>query len=228
MTDTTTDPTSSDEPPIIVVPRWLTGRRLELVAVIVMSLTAVLTAWSGFQSAQWSAIQAGSYGEAAGEHTESVRASNEASQNNAVDLAVFIAWLDAQANDDLETADFIYQRFPDRLKVASDAWLALDPFENPDAPGSPFDMEEYVVPAAERAAEMEQAAEEHTVAAQHATERANEFVLMTVLFATVLFFASISGKLTSNHNRAAILAVALIGLVAGILILLTYPSAPGS
>jgi hypothetical protein len=86
-------------------------------------------------------------------------------------------------------------------------------------------MEEYVAPAAERPPSWSWPPRT-TVAAQHATERASEFVLMTVLFATVLLFASISGRLTSNHNRAAILALALIGLIAGTLIRLTYPSAP--
>jgi hypothetical protein len=75
------------------------------------------------------------------------------------------------------------------------AWLAEEPFDNPDAPTSPFVMEAYVVPAAHIADELAQTAEEHTMTAQQATERANAYVLTTVLFATVLFFASISSKL---------------------------------
>ena len=64
------------------------------------------------------------------------------------------------------------------------------------------------------------------MSAQHATERANEYVLTTVLFATVLFFASISSKLHGVVNRWAILSIALIGLLAGGLIVLAFPRAP--
>jgi hypothetical protein len=51
-------------------------------------------------------------------------------------------------------------------------------------------------------------------------------VLTTVLFATVLFFASISSKLSGVGNQWAILSVAIIGLVAGLVILLTFPRPP--
>ena len=200
-------------------------RNFELLSVIVMSLTAILTAWSGFQSAQWAAEQANSYGNAADAQTESVRTSNEARQATSVDLAVFLAWLDAQTSNDLATADFIYGGFPERLRVATDAWLAEEPFENPEAPVSPFVMEEYVVPAAEISEDLALVAEEHTMAAQQATEWASDYVLTTVLFATVLFFASISSKLNGDANRWVMLSLAVIGLIVGVVVLLALPRA---
>jgi len=219
---------ATDDPILDQLPhttrRWL-NRNFELISVIVMSITAILTAWSGFQGARWTAIQTDRYAEATDAQAESVRASNTAEEAVSIDLVVFMAWLDERTDDDLDAAEFIYERFPERLRVAADAWLALDPFENPDAPPSPFAMEEYVIPAAVQAEELALSAEEHTVSAQEATERANEYVLTTVLFATVLFFASISSKLTGAANRWAILALSLIGLIAGAVILLAFPSA---
>ena len=145
---------------------------------------------------------------------------------NSIDLAVFIAWLEATTDGEDETAEFIYEGMPERLRLATDAWLAEDPFENPDAPTSPFVMEAYVVPSAQIAEDLAETAEEHTLTAQQATERANEYVLTTVLFATVLFFASISSKLNGVANRWAILSIAIIGLLAGAMILLAFPRAP--
>lgn len=205
--------------------RWLSAN-FELISVIVMSVTAIATAWSGFQSSQWSAVQATSYGDAANDQTESVRVSNEARQATSIDLAVFIAWLEATTDGDEETAEFIYEGMPERLQIATDAWLVEDPFDNPDAPTSPFVMEAYVVPAAQIADDLALSAEEHTLTAQEATERANDYVLTTVLFATVLFFASISSKLRGVANRWAILSIAMIGLLAGGMILLAFPRAP--
>jgi hypothetical protein len=207
------------------VRRWL-NRNFELLSVVVMSLTAILTAWSSFQSAQWLAVQTEAYGDAANDQTESVRASNEARQATSIDLAVFLSWLDARTSDDFATADFIYGGFPDRLRVATDAWLEQNPFENPDAPTSPFIMEEYVVPAAEIAEVLAQSAEDYTVAAQEATERASDYILTTVLFATVLFFASIGTKLVGAVSRWGMFGLALVGLVLGVVIMIAVPDAP--
>jgi hypothetical protein len=212
-----------DEATARSIRRWL-NTNFELVSIVVMSLTAILTAWSGFQGATWTAIQTERYADATNDHTESVRASNAAEEATSIDLSVFIAWLDETTDGDDAAAEFIYERFPDRLRVATDAWLALDPFEDPDAPPSPFVMEEYVVPPSVRAEELSVSAEEHTIAAQEATERANEYVLMTVLFATVLFFASVASKLTGVGNRWALLSLAIIGLIGGSMVLLATPS----
>jgi type II secretory pathway pseudopilin PulG len=198
----------------------------ELLSVVVMSMTAILTAWSGFQSARWSAEQANNYGSAADAQTESVRTSNEARQATSIDLAVFIAWLEATTDGEEDTAQFIYDGMPERLRVATDAWLAEDPFENPDAPTSPFVMESYVVPAAEVSEELAQTAEQHTIAAREATELASDYVLTTVLFATVLFFASISSKLNGDANKWVMLSLSAIGLIVGVVVLLSLPRAP--
>jgi type II secretory pathway pseudopilin PulG len=201
-------------------------KNLELLSVVVMSMTAILTAWSGFQSARWSAEQANNYGSAADAQTESVRTSNEARQATSIDLAVFIAWLEATTDGEEDTAQFIYDGMPERLRVATDAWLAEDPFENPDAPTSPFVMESYVVPAAEVSEELAQTAEQHTIAAREATELASDYVLTTVLFATVLFFASISSKLNGDANKWVMLSLSAIGLIVGVVVLLSLPRAP--
>jgi hypothetical protein len=138
---------------------------------------------------------------------------------------VFIAWIERRIDDDLEAAEFIYEGFPDRLSIATDAWLAEDPFDDPEAPTTPFVMPEYVVPAAEEADALALSAEEHTLVAQEAAENANAYVLMTVLLAIVLFFASVSTKLTGLVNRWAMLIMSIVGLLAGAVILLTFPRA---
>ncbi len=87
-------------------------------------------------------------------------------------------------------------------------------------------MEEYVVLAALASQELAEAAEAQTIAAREATEWASDYVVTTVLFATVLFFASISTKLTGEANQWVMFSVAVIGLVAGVVVLLALPRAP--
>ena len=196
---------------------------LELVTVFVMSLMVVLTAWTGFQSTHWSSVQSERYSHATAARTESVRASNTAGQQIALDVAVFIAWTEAYAEGDARRAEFVYERFPDRLRPAADAWVALDPLDNPDAPATPFEMDEYVVPAVQEADERLLEADEHLDDASAAANRTSSYVATTVVFAAVLFFAGMSTKLTSRRNRMVVMVLAAIGTVAGIARLVTLP-----
>lgn len=198
-------------------------RVLELVTVFVMSLMVVLTAWTGFQSTQWSSVQSEHYSRASAARTESARASATAGQQTTLDVAVFIAWTEAVADGDERRADFVYERFPDRLRVATDAWVDLAPLDDPDAPGTPFELDDYVVAAADEAAEWVLDADEHLDAASAAGSNTGHYVATTVVFATVLFFAGMSVKLVSRRNRLAVLTLAGIGTVAGIAMLLTLP-----
>lgn len=86
-------------------------------------------------------------------------------------------------------------------------------------------MDEYVVPALQSSEELALAAEDHTVAAQEATEWASDYVLTTVLFATVLFFASISSKLNGEVNKWVMLSLSAVGLFVGVGVLLALPRA---
>lgn len=196
---------------------------LELVTVFVMSLMVVLTAWTGFQSTHWSSVQSERYSQATASRTESVRASNTAGQQIALDVAVFIAWTEAYAEGDARRAEFVYERFPDRLRPAADAWVALDPLDNPDAPATPFEMDEYVVPAVQEADERLLEADQHLDDASAAANRTSSYVATTVVFAAVLFFAGMSTKLTSRRNRMVVMVLAAIGTVAGIARLVTLP-----
>jgi len=196
---------------------------LELVTVFVMSLMVVLTAWTGFQSTHWSSVQSERYSQATASRTESVRASNTAGQQIALDVAVFIAWTEAYAEGDTRRAEFVYERFPDRLRPAADAWVALDPLDNPDAPATPFEMDEYVVPAVQEADERLLEADQHLDDASAAANRTSSYVATTVVFAAVLFFAGMSTKLTSRRNRVVVMVLAAIGTMAGIARLVTLP-----
>ncbi len=197
--------------------------RIELFAVILMSLTAILTAWSGFQSAKWSGVQAIAFSEAAALRTESVRSSNLAVQLASVDVAFFSNYIDAsaQGNDDL--AQFYRERFPDRLEAATQVWVQADPIENPDAAPTPFALPEYQLDEAVDAAELEVEATQRASDARAANQRSDNYVLMTVLFAAVLFFAALSGRLTSRRASMIALSAATAGFLVCATVVVTFP-----
>lgn len=202
------------------------GRRsqiIELISVAVMSATVILTAWSGFQSAKWGGVMSTSFSEAGANRTESVRWSTIAGQQATLDVALFTAWAEAIAADDIDLATFLRDRFPDQLAVATTAWMAMDPLESPDAPATPFDLPDYMLEAVNQATAFEDAADASSDAARTANQRSDNYVVMSVLFAAVLFFGALSTKLTSDRGQVALLALAVVVLLAGMIVLSTFP-----
>ena len=196
---------------------------MEICVVALMSMSAILTAWTGFQSAKWSGVQATSFSEAGALRTESVRASNIAGQQVAVDVGLFSSWVDAYASDETTLAEFYRDRFTPALDAATSAWEALEPLQSADAPPSPFSMDEYVLPKVVEANELELAAEASAATAREANQRSDNYVIMSVLLASVLFFAALSSKLTSARNRRVMFGLAAIGFCACALTVLTMP-----
>lgn len=59
--------------------------------------------------------------------------------------------------------------------------------------------------------------------ARAANQRGDNYVLATVLFASVLFFAGISSKFDRNRERTALLVMGAVLLLVGIGVLATFP-----
>ncbi|MCB0042404.1 MAG: hypothetical protein KDE23_22110, partial [Caldilinea sp.] len=121
----------------------ITDRRIEIYTSIVLAITSLLTAWCAYQASAWSSNQATAAQAAGRLRTEATVASTRAGQMSIVDVMTFTNWLNATSAQDTELADFYRARFTNAFLPAFEAWLATKPLENPDAPKSPFAMEEY-------------------------------------------------------------------------------------
>jgi hypothetical protein len=166
----------------------------ELIATFLLALGAVATAWSSFQATRWHGEQAKATTRTNAIRIDAARAAGLAEAETEIDVATFIQWVDAQANDDAQLADFYRQRFRDEFTPAFDAWFATNPFDNPDAPLTPFAMPEYRVQARAEVDRLDAEAEEATHEVRVDLQRASNYVLSVVLFAVVLFFAGMSGN----------------------------------
>jgi hypothetical protein len=216
-------------------------RRFEIVEAVLLALAAVLTAWTAFQSTKWGGVQANSYAQASATRVESSRASTRAGQQTVIDVDTFIAWVDAlsaeeradQANglarDGTYTPNperesgFFYERFREEFKPAVHAWLAERPLSNPDAPLTPFAMPEYSLAEDQEAARLEREAEAFATEAREANQHGDNYVLMTIMFATVLFFAGISSKMDTFRARVFLLACAVIVFLVATGIVFSFP-----
>lgn len=118
---------------------------------------------------------------------------------------------------------FLYNRFRDEFLPAVDAWLATEPVTNDNAPGTPFEMSEYVVAEQLRADELAALADQKALDARTANQNGDNYVLTMVLFASVLFFAGVSSKMIRPRNRAIVLGFGVVTLIIGLVILASLP-----
>ncbi len=221
MSSEPSQPETQSEPPVSK-----RERNLELFATLILAITTVATAWSGFQSTLWSGEQSALYAQASARRTESVKADSEAQFNQQVDLTLMTNWLDAFAAGETELSDFYEERFRDEFMPAFEAWIALTPRTNPDAPPSPFAMPEYQLEAAARSDALEAEADSLFTAGQTANDIGDDFVLNTVILAVALFFTAMSERFQSQPVRFLNLGIAIAILLVGFARILTIPNLP--
>lgn len=213
--------------------------RIELIATIVMSAAAILTAWAAFQSAKWSGVQAVEFSSANAARIESTRLDTRAGQLAAIDVDVFLSWLEA-VNTDLDQgrdvigtdgsyvptagslSTFFYERMRAEFKPALESWLDQRPLANTDAPATPFVTDEYQLADARAADAKLEEARGHTDQALQANQNSDNHVLTAVALALAIFFGGISSKLEVRRNRwiAISLATAIfLGAAAALVVL---------
>lgn len=195
----------------------------EIVAAIMLGFVAVATAWSGYQSARWGGVQATLYNKASATRVESIRAQTTAGQLVQIDIGTFTSFADAYAAGDEFLTTFYLDRFREEFKPAFEAWIATEPIKNPNAPSSPFSMPEYAPSLLQKAGELEEEASSLFAEGQAANQQSDDYVLTTVILASVLFFASIAQRFDWLPVRVAVLAMALVMLAYGLYNLITYP-----
>ncbi len=198
-------------------------RWIEFLSAAIMALAAICTAWCGYQAARWSGVQAVSFIEALAAHQDSIKQANQAVLTQSRHVLLFVEWASAESLDNQVQANFLYARFPPELKRAAEAWLKLEPEINPDAPPSPFAMQEYILAQNQESANLSQVADEMFAGATQANQTADNYVLLTVIFATVLFFGGISGKFKSRTVDLVMLILAFVLFTFGLAVMLSFP-----
>lgn len=214
--------------------------RIELIATIIMALAAILTAWCAFQATKWGGIMAIEFSSANAARIESAKAEGLANTQRSIDVNVYTQWLEAVAE---EIADgvippvreagyepregtlsaFYFERMRAEFKTALDVWLDTDPLNDPDAPPTPFAMEEYQLQASVEAEDLVTQSEAHRQAALDANQNGDNYVLTVVGFSLVIFFAGVSSKLKQQRNRWIALGTAMLLFVLGIVALAFLP-----
>lgn len=200
-------------------------RRIELLSSAVMAAATIATAYSAYESALWTTEYASHKSASTTATIRAAEFSNLAMQRSAVHVSLFLQWLAAARAGDAASADFLLARLPEPLGSATRAWWASSPLTNPEAAASPFDLPAYRIREREDAAQWSATARRASDEAERASATANRYLLFTIIFASVLFFAGISGKFGSHVVDITVLALGVLTLAIGVFVMLASPRA---
>ena len=201
-------------------------RTIAIGEALLLSIVTILAAWSGFSAAKWGTESSLALAEASATRTTANREFQESLIFRVGDATTFNAWFDAYLAGNEEAVEVAERRFRPEFRVAFDAWIATDPFENPDAPPGPQAMPEYVPTGLADSQKLDEEADVLFAEGHEAAETADNYVRTTVILASVLFLVGISTQFPLRGVRYGLLAVGAGLLVFAVVLILLLPGPP--
>ncbi len=202
-------------------------RLLSVTEALLLSLVAVLAAYSGYAAAKWSTESSVSLAKASAARTRANRAQLEGLQIRTLDSVSFNAWFAAFTSGNVNAEHLAEKRLRVGYRPAFHAWLATDPAHNPNAPPGPSYMPQYVIPQEAAAKTDDAQADAYFAKGSEAGATGDEYVRDTVFLATVLFLVGISGHFPLRQARYGLIGVGALILVFAVIQVLGLPGPPG-
>ena len=203
---------------------------VEVAATVVLSLAVLVATWSAYQAALWGGVQAANASQYAGQLTEASEVTTLITAQFEADSQAISTWLIMAAEDNERGMQILEERFDDTLRPAFDAWVAGS-IDGDVPPGVPQDLPEYE----EGFAELLEAksflftgANEALETAADANQTSDRFVLVTVVMASVMFFAGVGTKLKGQGIRITMLVIAGLLFAGAFAAMLSLPQQPVS
>lgn len=204
--------------------RLLSDGSSEIVSAFLLSLAALVSTWSSYQASLWDGEQAAYYTKANALRIDASFAGMRAGQLEGGDMLMFTQWLDAFARDDAELQEFYRRRFRPEFARPFERWLALKPRKNPEAPPTPFAMQDYRAHDVEEARIKQREADALFGKGQRANDISDAFVNGTLFLAMALFVCGIVQTFESPRVRMVLLLVGALACAAGIVRVITLPA----
>jgi hypothetical protein len=202
------------------------GGALVITEAVVLSVVAVLAAWSGFAAAKWSTESSIELAHASALHTQANRFFQQALIYRVGDATTFNAWFGAYVAGDEHAAAVAVRRFRPEYRVAFDAWLGTHPFTNANAPAGPQSMPQYVARGEAHSAQLDNKAEAAFAHGEHAGSTADDYVRTAVILASVLFLIGISSHFPVRGARIGLIVVGVALLGYAFVHILSLPGPP--
>ena len=201
-------------------------RTVSILEAILLSVVALLAAYSGYAAAKWSTESRVKLAEASAKRSEANRANLQAMSVRNFDSSTLNAWLAAYTAGNKQAMALAEHRFRPEFRVAFDAWRATHPETNPNAPKGPTYMSQYRQPRLEEANALDAQADRAFADGSEAGSTSDDYVRVTVFLASVLFLVGISTQFTVQGVRFALVGFGTALLIFSLVQLTQIPSPP--
>lgn len=199
-------------------------RLVETWSAVLLSVTVILTAWSAFESSKWGGEMSIAFSEASSSRIQANRAAGEVANARQVDLSIYSLWLQMEAADNESASAYVEERFTDRFRVAFDEWVSQGGIGDPqNAPLSPFELPSYVPPGTQDRADLDARADAKFQEALDKNQVGDNYTILGVLFAVVLFFAAMATRFLNRRLQYGMLAFASVVFLSGVGFLVAFP-----
>jgi hypothetical protein len=191
---------------------------IEVLTVVVLSTVAILTAWCGFESSKWGGEMSIAFSQASSARVQAMNSEGTARDARMFDLVIWANYVQAVANDQPKLQAYIESRFTPQFAKAFTAWNKGGRVES-----SPFASPAYVPEGTLKAAEWNATADAKFAQALENNQRGDNYSLLTVLFALVLFLAAVAQRSRTTKGAWALLGLALTVSLIGLVIMFSFP-----
>jgi hypothetical protein len=201
-------------------------RIVSIAEAVLLSIVALMAAWSGYAAAKWSTESRVGLAEASAARTKANRANLQAIELRNFDSSTFEAWFTAYTAHNQQAMALAEHRFRPEFRVAFNAWRATKPETNPSAPRGPTYMPQYHQPGLEEGRALDRQADEAFAEGQTAGETSDKYIRATVFLASVLFLVGISTRFPLRGGRYTLVALGAVLLIVSIVQLTQLPGPP--
>jgi hypothetical protein len=199
---------------------------ISIIEAVLLSIVALLAAWSGYAAAKWSTESRVGLAGASTARTKANRANLDSIEVRNFDSSTFEAWFSAYTVHNRQAMTLAVRRFRPAFRVAFDAWRATKPETNPNAPRGPTYMPQYQQPGLAKSKALDKQADASFAAGESAGETSDKYVRATVFLASVLFLVGISTQFPIRRIRYALVAVGALLLLFSVVQLTQLPGPP--
>jgi hypothetical protein len=201
-------------------------RWIAIAEAVMLSVVALLAAWSGYCAAKWDTRSSLSLAKASSTRTRASLAEIQANQIRTLDSVSFNAAESAYLAHNTKLFKLDLRRLRPGYIPAVDAWLALDPLTNPNAPPDPSYLPQYRIAQDAQGRALNAQADAYFSQGESAAGTADKYVRLTVLLAAVLFLVGIGSRFPVRVARYGLNAIAGVLLVVSVVQLLGLPGPP--
>jgi len=199
-------------------------RLIEIVTVLLLGVATVGSAWSAFQVSRWNGVETDDAREAASSRIDGSREYALATQIVAYDAAAVSQYASAVAVQNEKLQAFLRDTIiRPGFRPVFDSWLVQ--VDAGETPTNLLEDPDYLGPLFAEADAADARAEEASARGEEARSNADDYIQLTLFFASALFFAGITSSFNTRFAKLVLLGLATGVLsVAGVL-LAGYPIA---